>query len=39
VNVWHGEDYVRRVWGDYFDVLHVIPGYILHHDLVVLRKR
>jgi SAM-dependent methyltransferase len=39
VNVWHGEDYVRRVWGGYFDVLHVIPGYILHHDLVVLRKR
>jgi SAM-dependent methyltransferase len=39
VNVWHGEDYVRRVWGGYFDVLHVIPGYILHHDLVVLCKR
>ena len=38
VNVWHAADYVRRVWGRYFDVLHVIPGYILHHDLVVLRK-
>ncbi|MGE5168832.1 MAG: class I SAM-dependent methyltransferase [Rudaea sp.] len=39
VNVYHSEDYVRRVWGGFFDVLHVIPGYILHHDLVVLRRR
>jgi 2-polyprenyl-3-methyl-5-hydroxy-6-metoxy-1,4-benzoquinol methylase len=39
VNVYHDADYVRRVWSRYFDVLHVVPGYILHHDLVVLRKR
>ena len=38
VNVYHSADYVRRTWGRYFDVLHVLPGYILHHDLVVLRK-
>jgi len=38
VNVYHSTDYVRRVWGRHFDVLHVLPGYILHHDLVVMRK-
>lgn len=38
VNVYHSADYVRRTWGRYFDVLHILPGYILHHDLVVLRK-
>jgi SAM-dependent methyltransferase len=39
VNVYHSADYVRRTWGQFFDVLHILPGYILHHDLVVLRKR
>ena len=39
VNVYHSADYVRRVWGRTFDVLHVLPGYILHHDLVVMRRR
>jgi hypothetical protein len=38
VNVYHSADYVRRTWGQFFDVLHILPGYILHHDLVVLRK-
>ena len=38
VNVYHSADYVRSTWGRYFDVMHVIPGYILHHDLVVMRK-
>jgi len=38
VNVYHSIDYVRRTWGQFFTVLHVLPGYILHHDLVVLRK-
>jgi SAM-dependent methyltransferase len=38
VNVYHSAEYVRRTWARYFDVLHVLPGYILHHDLVVLRK-
>ena len=38
VNVLHSVDYVRRVWGRTFEVLHVLPGYILHHDLVILRK-
>jgi hypothetical protein len=39
VNVYHSADYVRRTWSGYFDVLHVLPGYILHHDLVVMRRR
>ncbi len=38
VNVYHSADYVRATWGRYFDVAHVLPGYILHHDLVMLRK-
>ena len=39
VNVLHGADYVRQTWSRFFDVLHILPGYILHHDLVILRKR
>jgi hypothetical protein len=39
VNVYHSDDYVRRTWGRWFDVLAILPGYILHHDLVVMRKR
>lgn len=38
VNVIHSLDYVHRVWGRYFRVEHILRGYILHHDLVVLRK-
>ena len=38
VNVYHSAEYVQRTWGQYFTVLHILPGYILHHDLVVLRK-
>jgi len=38
VNVLHGSDYIRRVWSRFFAVEHILPGYILHHDLVVLRK-
>jgi SAM-dependent methyltransferase len=39
VNVFHDRDYVERHWSRWFDVLHVIPGYIFTHDLVVLRAR
>ena len=38
VNVYHSSEYVRRTWGRFFEVMHMVPGYILHHDLVVLRK-
>ena len=39
VNTYHDAGYVRRTWGRRFDVLHVLPGYILHHDLVVMKRR
>lgn len=39
VNVYHDADYVRRTWSGNFDVLDILPGYILHHDLVVMRRR
>ena len=39
VNVLHGADYVRRVWSRWFDIRHILPGYILHHDLVMMRRR
>jgi SAM-dependent methyltransferase len=39
VNVAHSKDYVRRVWGQYFEVVDLIPGMIATHDLAVLRKR
>jgi 2-polyprenyl-3-methyl-5-hydroxy-6-metoxy-1,4-benzoquinol methylase len=39
VNVFHDRRYIERHWSDYFDVLHVIPGYIFTHDLVVMRGR
>jgi SAM-dependent methyltransferase len=38
VNVFHSHDYIRRTWGRHFDVVVIIPGYILTHDLVVLRR-
>jgi hypothetical protein len=38
VNVYHSADYVRRTWGRFFSVEHILPGYILHHDLVILRR-
>ena len=39
INVAHSKDYVRRVWGEYFEVVDIIPGMIATHDLAVLRKR
>jgi SAM-dependent methyltransferase len=39
VNVYHDEAYVRRTWGRWFEVCAILPGYILHHDLVVMRRR
>ena len=39
VNVAHSDDYVRRVWGEYFDIVDTVPGITATHDLAVLRKR
>lgn len=38
VNVYHSARYVRDAWSRYFRVEHILPGYLLHQDLVVLRK-
>jgi SAM-dependent methyltransferase len=37
LNVFHHRGYVERHWRRGFDVLHVVPGYIFTHDLVVMR--
>jgi len=39
LNVAHSSDYVRRVWGEYFEVIDTVPGMVATHDLAVLRKR
>jgi len=39
VDVSHSDAYVRRVWGEYFDVIDTIAGMTATHDLAVLRKR
>jgi SAM-dependent methyltransferase len=38
VNVFHTKDYILRRWGEYFNVLHIISGYIFTHDLVVMQR-
>lgn len=39
VNVFHDPAYVRARWGNTFEILDILPGYIYTHDLVVMRKR
>ena len=39
VNVYHSAAYIRDTWSRYFQIEHILPGYLLHQDLVVLRKR
>jgi SAM-dependent methyltransferase len=39
VNVFHDASYIRRHWGQWFDILSILPGYLYTHDLVVMRKR
>jgi len=38
-DVAHSLGYVRRVWSRFFEVEHILPGYILFQDLVILRRR
>jgi hypothetical protein len=36
---YHTDDYIRRVWSKYFEVLEIIPGgYDTHMDIVIGRK-
>jgi SAM-dependent methyltransferase len=39
VNVFHDLDYVRAHWGELFEILDILPGYVFTHDLVVMRQR
>lgn len=38
-NTYHTAEYVRRVWGKWFDVLAVLPGHLFLQDVAVLRRR
>jgi ubiquinone/menaquinone biosynthesis C-methylase UbiE len=33
----HARDYVRRVWGEHFEVLDVVPAAMVNQDYVILR--
>ena len=35
----HRHDYVRRMWGRYFEVVEILPAFAHIQDMVVLRKR
>ena len=39
VNVFHDLGYLRQRWGQRFDIIAILPGYIYTHDLVVMRHR
>jgi SAM-dependent methyltransferase len=39
VNVFHDLRYVWRHWGQYFEIITILPGYLYTHDLVAMRKR
>jgi SAM-dependent methyltransferase len=38
-DVFHTAEYVRRVWGKYFEVVAIKPTWVAHQDLVVMRRR
>lgn len=37
-DVFHTKEYVRREWGKYFEVLSILPCFVAHQDLVVMRR-
>jgi SAM-dependent methyltransferase len=37
-DVFHTREYVRREWAKFFDVLAILPCYVAHQDLVVMRR-
>jgi hypothetical protein len=39
VDVHHSRDYVRRTWGQYFEILDIIDAVAANQDLVVMRRR
>jgi SAM-dependent methyltransferase len=38
-DVRHTHDYVVSTWGEYFDVLDIVPALACHQDAVVMRRR
>lgn len=38
-NVFHSSDYIRRVWGRFFDVITIIPAEHAYHSVAVLKKK
>jgi SAM-dependent methyltransferase len=38
INVMHSKPYICLNWGQYFEVLDIIPGFIYTHDMVVMRR-
>jgi SAM-dependent methyltransferase len=39
-NTFFSDEYIKRQWARYFDILDVVPGYVGNHqDLVIMRKR
>jgi hypothetical protein len=39
VNVFHSKRYVHRTWGEQFEIVALLSGYVFTHDLVIMRKR
>ena len=37
-NTFHTDEYIRRVWGEHFEVTHLLPMWIGAQDLAVLRR-
>ncbi len=38
VSSFHSEQYIRKNWSQYFDILDIIPSFMGHHDLVIMKK-
>lgn len=38
VSSFHSEQYIRKNWSHYFDILDIIPSFMGHHDLVIMKK-
>ena len=37
-DTFHTTDYVRKHWGEYFEIANVLPSAISHQDLVIMKK-
>jgi len=37
-NTFHTSNYIQNNWSRYFDIVKILPGYIGHQDLVIMKK-